>query len=196
MSRLSDTQLVILATAARRDDGSALPLPDALKARGGTATGVLKSLIAKGLLEARPAAGSATAWREAKDGQRLMLVVTAAGRRAAGIEPAADANRRPAVTKSRPRQRRQGKHRTKPDPKAKTKSASSSPRPGTKQSLLVDLLSRRNGASLAEAVKATRWQPHSVRGAISGTLKKKLGLIVASEQVDGRGRVYRIVAGR
>ena len=95
-----------------------------------------------------------------------------------------------------PSKRRQGKHRLKPDPKPKTRAASSSTRPGTKQSLLVDLLSRRNGASIAEAVKATRWQPHSVRGAISGTLKKKLGLIVDSETVDGRGRVYRIVAGR
>ena len=96
------------------------------------------------------------------------------------------------MTKSQPR--RQGKR--KPDSKAKTKTASSSPRPGTKQRLLIDLLSRRDGASIAEAVKATRWQPHSVHGAISGILKKKLGLIVASERVDGRGRVYRIVAGR
>ena len=196
MPRLSDTQRALLATAARRDDGAALPLPDSLKIQGGAATGVLKSLIAKGLLEEQPAAGGATAWREAKDGQRLMLVVTAAGRQAVGIEPAEDASKRPVVTKSQPRKRRQGKHRIKPNPKPKTKAASSSKRPGTKQSLLVDLLSRRNGASIAEAVKATRWQPHSVRGAISGTLKKKLGLIVASERVDGRGRVYRIVAGR
>jgi hypothetical protein len=196
MPRLSDTQLEILATAARRDDGAALPLPDALKIQGGAATGVLKSLIAKGLLEEQPAAGGATAWREAKDGQRLMLIVTAAGRQAVGIEPAQDANKRPVVTKSQPSKRRQGGRRTKPDPKPKTKAASSSTRPGTKQSLLVDLLSRRKGASIAEAVKATRWQPHSVRGAISGTLKKKLGLIVASEKVDGRGRVYRIVTGR
>ena len=125
-----------------------------------------------------------------------MLVVTAAGRQAVGIESAQDAHKRHVVTKSQPSKRRQGKHRIKPDPKAKATASSSSTRPGTKQSLLVDLLSRRNGVSIAEAVKATRWQPHSVRGAISGTLKKKLGLIVASERVDGRGRVYRIVAGR
>ena len=195
MPRLSDTQRALLATAARRDDGAALPLPDSLRIQGGAATGVLKSLIAKGLLEEQPAANGATGWREAKDGQRLMLVVTAAGRQAVGIEPAEDAKKWPVVTKSPPRKRRQGKHRIKPDPKPKTKAASSK-RPGTKQSLLVDLLSRRNGASIAEAVKATRWQPHSVRGAISRTLKKKLGLTVASETVDGRGRVYRILAGR
>ena len=88
MPRLSDTQRALLATAARRDDGAALPLPDSLRIQGGAATGVLKSLIAMGLLEEQPAAGGATAWREAKDGQRLMLVVTAAGRQAVGIEPA------------------------------------------------------------------------------------------------------------
>jgi hypothetical protein len=42
-------------------------------------------------------------------------------------------------------------------------------------------------------VDATGWQQHSVRGAISGSLKKKLGLRVAAEKVEGRGRVYRIV---
>ena len=63
----------------------------------------------------------------------------------------------------------------------------------TKQALLVRLLSRRKGASIAEIVETLGWQPHSVRGAISGTLKKKLGLDVASDPVKGRGRVYRIV---
>jgi hypothetical protein len=41
-------------------------------------------------------------------------------------------------------------------------------------------------------MEATGWQAHSVRGAISGALKKKLKLKVASEVVEGRGRVYRI----
>ena len=48
------------------------------------------------------------------------------------------------------------------------------------------------GATIAEVVAATGWQPHTVRGAITGALKKKLGLEVSSEKVDGRGRVYRI----
>jgi hypothetical protein len=64
MPPLSDTQLALVATAARRNDGVALPLPDCLKIQGGAATGVLKSLIAKGLLEEQPAAGGATTWRE------------------------------------------------------------------------------------------------------------------------------------
>jgi hypothetical protein len=57
---------------------------------------------------------------------------------------------------------------------------------------MIELLSRDNGAIIADIVKATGWQQHSVRGAISGTLKKKLGLTVSSEIEDGRGRVYRI----
>ncbi len=67
-------------------------------------------------------------------------------------------------------------------------------RAGTKQATLIDLLRRPGGATIADLVKATGWQPHSVRGAISGALKKKLGLKVTSETVEKRGRVYRIVA--
>ena len=62
----------------------------------------------------------------------------------------------------------------------------------TKQKLVINLLRRKTGATVEEIVDATGWQAHSVRGAISGTLKKKLGLDVTSEKVDGRGRVYRI----
>jgi hypothetical protein len=46
------------------------------------------------------------------------------------------------------------------------------------------------GATIAEIVAATGWLPHTVRGAIAGALKKKLGLDVASEKIEGRGRVY------
>ena len=56
------------------------------------------------------------------------------------------------------------------------------------------MLHRDNGASIDELRSALGWQAHSVRGAISGTLRKKLGLTVASNAIEGRGRVYRIVA--
>ena len=48
------------------------------------------------------------------------------------------------------------------------------------------------GATINDLTNATGWQPHSVRGAMSGALKKKKGLNVTSTAVDGRGRVYRI----
>lgn len=54
------------------------------------------------------------------------------------------------------------------------------------------MLQRKNGATIAEMAKATGWQDHSVRGAISGTFRKKLGLTLESQAIDGRGRVYRI----
>jgi hypothetical protein len=57
---------------------------------------------------------------------------------------------------------------------------------------MISMLSRPDGATIAEIVEATRWQQHTVRGALAGALKKKLGLTIVSEKVEGRGRVYRI----
>jgi hypothetical protein len=67
-------------------------------------------------------------------------------------------------------------------------------REGTKQAQLIAMLQSANGASIAEIAKALAWQDHTVRGAIAGALKKKLGLAVTAEKVDGRGTVYRIPA--
>ena len=62
----------------------------------------------------------------------------------------------------------------------------------TKLSMLIDMLRREGGATIDEMAAATSWQPHSIRGALSGILKKKLGLEVTSEKVQGRGRVYKV----
>jgi hypothetical protein len=67
-------------------------------------------------------------------------------------------------------------------------------RPDSKVNRIVALLRQKEGATIADMQDATGWQAHSVRGAISGALKKKLGLTVSSEKVNGRGRIYRIVA--
>ena len=98
----------------------------------------------------------------------------------------ASPKRRKSSTKTVALPKKVPKQRTKP---AKPRSA----RAGTKQATLIDLLRRPGGATIADLVKTTGWQPHSVRGAISGTLKKKLGLTVTSEPIEKRGRVYRIV---
>ena len=55
------------------------------------------------------------------------------------------------------------------------------------------MLEAPDGASTEQIVAAFGWQPHTVRGAIAGALKKKLGLQIGSEPVKGRGRVYRIM---
>ncbi len=79
---------------------------------------------------------------------------------------------------------------------AASKKVNGSARRGTKQAILIEMLKRSKGATIAEMATKTGWQPHSVRGAISGTLKKKLGLAVTSERVGDRSRVYRIAGTR
>lgn len=71
-------------------------------------------------------------------------------------------------------------------------SAARAPRSGTKQALLIGMLCAERGATIAEIAAATGWQAHTVRGAIAGALKKKLGLDPVSAKVEGRGRVYRL----
>ena len=66
-------------------------------------------------------------------------------------------------------------------------------RPGTKLAALVVALRRPQGAIGLQLMLATGWQPHSVRGAISGMLRKKLGLNVVLAHNDSGERVYRVV---
>lgn len=65
-------------------------------------------------------------------------------------------------------------------------------RTDTKQAKLIAMLETKDGATVEEIASAFGWQSHTVRGAIYGALKKKLGLDINSEKVEGRGRVYRI----
>jgi hypothetical protein len=65
-------------------------------------------------------------------------------------------------------------------------------RVGTKLEALIAMLKRPEGASIAEMMAATGWLAHSVRGFISSSLKKKLRQDVASEKIEGRGRVYKL----
>ncbi len=69
-------------------------------------------------------------------------------------------------------------------------------RGGTKQAILIELLSHPKGVTITDLEKAIGCQAHSIRGAISGGLKRKLGLNVTSEKVEGRARVYRIQDAR
>ena len=75
---------------------------------------------------------------------------------------------------------------------AKPEAIAAAQRPGTKQAQLIAMLQAPEGATVAEIAEATSWQHHSIRGAISGSLKKKLGLTVTSEKVAERGRVYKL----
>ena len=64
----------------------------------------------------------------------------------------------------------------------------------SKQDRMILLLKRPEGSTIDELVSATGWQVHSVRGAMSGVLKKRLGLSITSD-VQEHGRVYRIMGG-
>ena len=75
---------------------------------------------------------------------------------------------------------------------AKAKDAAPEAREGSKKSIVLDLLRRKGGATLAEIAKATDWQNHSIRGFISGTLSKKMGLTVESSKNDAGERTYKI----
>jgi hypothetical protein len=73
----------------------------------------------------------------------------------------------------------------------KVKRAAGGVRTGTKQAKLIAMLRTPEGTTIEQAAKAFGWQPHTVRGAIYGSLKKA-GLNVVSEKTEDGGRVYRI----
>jgi hypothetical protein len=172
MTKLTDTQRVILSAASQRTDRLALPLPKSLK--GGAAHKVINALIEKGLLKEVKANRKLNdpVWRENDDGQGLTLIVTDAGFAAIGIE----------IEPQKPKNQR-------PEPKPATTERKA--REGTKQALVIEMLRRPEGATIPEIVEATDWQPHTIRGAMAGSLKKKLGLTITSEKDNQRGRVYR-----
>jgi hypothetical protein len=79
-------------------------------------------------------------------------------------------------------------------PKKVAKAAKAkSVRSGSKAEKVLELMRRKEGATLAEIAKATDWQNHSIRGFVSGHGTKKLGLKVESTKSEAGERTYRIV---
>jgi len=68
------------------------------------------------------------------------------------------------------------------------------PRDGSKSAKILDLLKRAGGATAKELMKATGWQPHSLRGYLSGTVGKKMGLTVTSTKGEDGERSYSVKA--
>jgi hypothetical protein len=206
MTKLTDTQLIILSSAAKHDEGLATR-PGNLNAAA--AMKVASSLIAKGLAREIRAKADAPVWHENEDG-RFALKITRAGREAIGVEDeeaqdAASVLRAPAPVNSK-------KSASKPTPKsdATTPAAGakgvqgtpagageSSPadfRAGSKQAKIVHLMKRAKGATLDELVEATEWLPHTTRAALTGLRKR--GVTLERVKDEGRGSVYRIKSDR
>jgi len=77
-------------------------------------------------------------------------------------------------------------------PKGKKKGDKLAARQGSKTAQILELLKRPGGATLQELMAATEWQPHSIRGFISGTLGKKMGLSVESAKGENGQRTYSL----
>jgi hypothetical protein len=185
MTTPSDTQSLILSRAATRPGNLALPLPEGLV--GAAARMVVGKMIARGWLEEVEAnlRRGEPLWRETGDGHGTTLIATEAGLEAIGIEPLA-ASAVVSARKARPKPQQVQR----PDDTDTVKPVAT--RAGTKQAQIIAMLQRPEGATIVEMVTATSWQSHTVRGCIAGALKKKLGLPIAAEKVEGRGTVYKM----
>jgi hypothetical protein len=207
MTKLSDTQVVILSAASQREDGAMLPLPETLKIRGGAVDKVLGSLKTKGLIDHQGAP---------RGDDPPPLRITRAGLQAIGVETEDDAPEgatradtgattadvgAPATEASRAAT--PAKRKAKVAKRAKAAPAEKPTlRVGTKQAQMIEMLKRPEGATVEQIAAATGWQHHTIRGAISGALKKKLGLAVEATRTrevgpnrtgaKGSSTVYRI----
>lgn len=190
--QLSDTQAVILSAACARDGGLVLPVTANLK--GGAVRMVVTSLIKRALVEEIPAEAGTPIWREDEDGTQLTLRATTAAYAALGTESDTTSTGADTAPEEEPPIDMTGDANT--PPTAAHGATEAKPvrktREGTKQEALIAMLKRPEGASIEEISSEFGWAHHTVRGAIAGALKKKLGLAVTSEKVEARGRIYRI----
>jgi len=110
-----------------------------------------------------------------------------------------NAMRAPRKPRVAPERTKSGKKTTPAQKRAKTPNAAKQAKPakagareGSKAEKVLELLKRRQGATLADLMKATGWQKHSIRGFLSGTVGKKMGLTLISKKAEGGERNYSV----
>lgn len=185
-TKLTDTQTTILKAAAARPDGNIEPLP--LNLRGGARVKVIEGLLARGLT---------TKFHYA---DRVEYYVTDAGLAAVGRKrklpapTAPDPELEAAVTAAEAKWQADAlTKREATDALQKLEPTSRTIRPGTKLAAIIEAMRHPDGATIAQMMVSTGWQAHTVRGAISGMVRKRLGYgVVAEKGADGQ-RAYRIV---
>ena len=195
--KLTDTQLVLLSAAARRDDHCLVPPTGA---RPGSTQKAAAELLDAGLVKEVRARKDMPVWRRDEEAeQAFALKLTAAGLKAIAAEAnenagddAATGNRGGAGSEP------QVPDAEKPESTSQTGAGAllahpAASRPGTKISAVIEALERASGATIDEIVAATGWLPHTARAALTG-LRKRGYAIASDRSVRTRGSVYRIAA--
>lgn len=193
--RLNDLQLVLLSSAAARDNGSLIPLPQNCaqdRARIGKA---VSALLRRGLVEELPVIDLGLAWRE-QDQDPIGLFITGAGRAAIGAEPERDVRGDSGDALAKVAAAGGFALQVDSDPPELAEAEAPAPAPeapriGSKIATVVALLEREQGATLAELVEVTGWLPHTTRAALTGLRKK--GRAIAKTK-RGDATCYRIEA--
>jgi uncharacterized protein DUF3489 len=172
MTKLSNTQVIVLSSAAKHDDGLATR-PANLNAAA--AAKVASSLINMGLAREIRAKADAPVWHENEDG-RFALKITRAGREAIGLEdeetqdtasasaasgPAKSRASKPAASEAEQKPPAFRRNRAQGKTAGDTQSSPGEIRAGSKQAKIVDLMKRPKGATLDELVEPTEWLPHT-----------------------------------